>query len=39
MLVVRAILLKSKSGTARGKLVEIEKRIFGGDYRSGCMHK
>ena len=39
MLVVRAILLKSKSGTARSKLAEVEKRIFGGDYRSGCMHK
>ena len=33
------ILWTSNGGIGRWKLTEVEKRIFGGDYKSGCMHK
>ena len=39
MWIVRMILLKNKKGIARGKLSEVEERIFGRDCRDGCIHK
>ena len=33
------ILWTSNGGIGRWKSTEVEKRIFGGDYKSGYMHK
>ena len=37
--IVRMIFLKNKAGIGRLKLTEVDKLIFGGFCRSGCMHK
>ena len=37
-MIVRMILRTSKAGIGSWKLTKVEQRIFGGDFRGGCMH-
>ena len=37
--ITKMILWSSKGSIGRWKSTEVEERVFGGDYRRGCMHK